>query len=151
MPVAWRLVKALHAPTAFGGEGAARTGGRWNSRGQHVVYASATQSLAVLEALVHLDFPIVFSYVFFRIEFPQTLVDHLPPITLPSDWQTNPPAGATKTVGDAWMRAARSAVLAVPSAVVPDETNYLLNPAHVDFKKIKIDRPVPFTLDPRLR
>ncbi len=151
MPIAWRLVKNVHAPTAFGGEGAARTGGRWNSRGQHVVYASATQSLAVLEALAHLDFPIAFQYVFLRIEFPESLVISLPAKSLPHDWQTDPPSGSTKRIGDRWKKEAHSAILAIPSAVVPSETNYLLNPNHSDFKKIKLSKPTPFTIDPRLR
>jgi|UniRef100_UPI00404A2C8A RES domain-containing protein len=151
MPIAWRLVKEVHAPTAFGGEGAARAGGRWNSRGQHVVYASATQSLAVLEALVHLDFPIVFHYVFFRIEFADRLITTLGDKSLPRDWQTNPPAAASQKLGDLWLQMAHSPVLAVPSAVVPTETNFVLNPSHPDFKQIKISKPVPFTIDDRLQ
>ena len=64
---AWRIVKAKHAATAFSGEGAVLTGGRWNSRGVRVVYASSTLSLAVLESLVHLNPPVVFKYVAFRL------------------------------------------------------------------------------------
>jgi len=119
------------------------TGGHWNSRGLHVVYASATQSLAVLESLVHLNFPIVFPYAFFRIEFPETLADQGAIKTLPRDWQTHPPSGSTQKIGDLWKHEARSAILAVPSAVVPAESNDLINPAHSDFKKIKISDPVP--------
>jgi len=67
MPEAWRIVKAKHAATAFSGEGAAKTGGRWNSRGVPVVYASSTKSLAALETLVHLNPPMPFKYVVFRL------------------------------------------------------------------------------------
>lgn len=151
MLVAWRLIKEVHAPTAFSGEGAARTGGRWNSRGQHVVYASATQSLSVLESLVHLDTPIVFRYVIIRIDFPDSLIENLSIKTLPRDWRNEPPPTSSKKLGDLWVKERRSAVLAVPSVLVPTETNYLLNPAHPDFKKIKIGKPVPFFFDPRLR
>lgn len=151
MPVAWRLVKEVHAPTAFSGEGAARAGGRWNSRGQNVVYASATQSLAVLEFLVHLDYPKVLQQAFFRVEFPDSLITRLAAKELPEDWLSDPPPRSTKMLGDFWKKEVRSAILAVPSVVIPDETNYLINPAHPDFKQIKIGKPVPFSLDPRLR
>ena len=148
MPQAWRIVKTKHVATAFSGEGAAATGGRWNSRGVPVVYASATQALAVLESLVHLNPPVRFQYVAFRIEFEDALVTN--PDFLPEDWTLEPPGPASKLVGDAWVRASRSAVLAVPSAVIPMESNYLLNPAHPDFKKISIGKPLPFAFDPRL-
>ncbi len=62
MPEAWRIVKEKHAASAFSGEGAAKTGGRWNSRGVPVVYASATKALAALETLVHLNPPVPFQY-----------------------------------------------------------------------------------------
>ena len=151
MLTAWRLVKERHAATAFSGEGAARSGGRWNARGQHMVYASATQSLAVLESLVHLDPSIAFRYVIFRIEIPESVIDPLPTKSLPADWRSEPPSTSTKRIGDHWLRESRSAVLAVPSALVPEESNYLINPGHPDFKKLKIGKPVPFSIDPRLR
>jgi len=61
MPEAWRILKEKHAATAFSGEGAAKTGGRWNSRGVPVIYTSSTQSLATLESLVHLNPPVIFN------------------------------------------------------------------------------------------
>jgi len=145
---AWRIVKAKHAATAFFGEGAATTGGRWNSRGIPVVYASSTQALAVLESLVHLNPPVPFKYVAFRIEFDDALV--ATPGALPEDWTLEPPGPASKSIGDAWVRTSQSAVLAVPSAIIPMESNYLLNPAHPDFKKISIGPLLPFAFDPRL-
>lgn len=151
MPVAWRLVKSVHAATAFSGEGAARTGGRWNSRGQHVVYASESRALALLETLVHLDFPVAFHYACIRIEFPEAVLTRLALKSLPSDWRVDPPSGSTRKLGDVWLRETRSAVLAVPSALVPEETNFLLNPAHPGFAQIKLAAREPFSLDPRLR
>ena len=148
MPEAWRIVKAKHAATAFSGEGAAATGGRWNSRGVPVVYASSTLSLAVLESLVHLNPPIFFKYVAFPIEFDEALVTS--PGKLPKDWTIAPPGPASKSVGDAWVRAGKSAVLAVPTVLIPAETNYLLNPAHPDFRKISVGQALPFTFDPRM-
>jgi RES domain-containing protein len=149
MGEAWRIVKKKHAATAFTGEGAAKAGGRWNSRGVLVVYTSGTRSLATLENLVHLNPPLIFKYVAIAVKFDDALVEVYPVRNLPADWRTEPPPPSTKAVGDAWVKAARSAVLALPS-VISGETNYLLNPAHPDFKKIIIGKPDPFVFDPRL-
>lgn len=151
MPVAWRLVKESHADKAFDGEGAARFGGRWNSPRVPIVYASATLSLAALETLVHLIQPTSFGYLAFRIEFDERLLERVPISTLLPDWNVEPPGPASMAVGDDWVGQARTAVLAVPSTIVPNESNFLLNPAHPDFGKISIAKPEFFAFDPRLR
>jgi RES domain-containing protein len=150
MVEAWRMVKKKHVRTAFSGEGAAKTGGRWNSQGVAVVYASATRSLAALETLVHLTPPVMFNYTIIRVEFDESLVERLNLAALSSDWQMEPPPPSTRRLGDEWAGASRSALLAVPSVIIPNETNYVLNPAHPDFKRIAIGKPTPFTFDPRL-
>jgi len=150
MPEAWRIVKEKHAATAFSGEGAAKTGGRWNSRGVRVVYTSSTKSLAALETLVHLNPPVRFQYVAIRLKFDDALIEKVPLKALPPDWRGEPPPPSTRRIGDAWVSQARSAVLALPSVIVSGEPNYLLNPAHPDFKKISISKPERFTFDPRL-
>ena len=150
MPEAWRIVKEKHAATVFSGEGAAKTGGRWNSRGVQVVYTSCTKALAALESLVHLNPPVLFKYVGLHIKFDAALVETFSAKALPADWQAEPPPPTTKAIGDAWVRESRSAVLALPSVIISDELNYLLNPAHPDFKNITIGKPEPFAFDPRL-
>ena len=150
MPDAWRIVKKEHAATAFSGEGAAKSAGRLNSKGVRVVYSSGTRALAALENLVHLNPPVRFKYVIFRIEFDVSLVQRLQPKALPRNWRAEPPPPSTQRLGDAWVGQARSAVLAVPSVIIAGETNYLLNPAHRDFKKITIGRPQSFAFDSRL-
>ncbi len=147
---AWRIVKARHAASAFTGKGASRVGGRWNSRGTWVVYASDTQSLAALETLVHLNPPVLFRYLAFSITFDDARVETIRTTALPSDWKDEPPPPSTKAIGDQWVKQARSAVLELPSAIIPGESNYLLNAAHSDFRKIVIGKPEPFTFDPRL-
>jgi RES domain-containing protein len=149
MGEAWRIVKERHAASAFTGEGAAKTGGRWNSPGMFVVYASATKSLATLETLVHLNPPVVFHYVAIPLQFDNALVEVFPVGPLPADWRAEPPPPATKAIGDAWVRAARSAMLALPSVITGD-TNYLVNPRHPQFPRIKIGKPEFFAFDPRL-
>ena len=150
MPEAWRIVKEKHAGTAFTGEGAAKTGGRWNSRGVAVVYTSGTKALAALENLVHLNPPVLFNYVVIRIEFPDNFVARVPRASLPRDWRVEPPPASTKQFGDAWVRAGTSAILAVPSVIISGELNFLLNPAHADFNRIVRGTPEAFAFDPRL-
>ena len=147
---AWRMVKGKHAATAFSGEGASKTGGRWNSRGVPVVYASATRSLAALETLVHLNPLVRFEYQIIRVEFDESLVERLTHSALPRNWKAEPPPVSTRRLGNEWARARRSAILAVPSVIVPDETNFVLNPAHPDFRKLAIGPAVAFSFDPRL-
>jgi RES domain-containing protein len=149
MREAWRIVKQKHAGTAFDGEGAWRHGGRWNSVGVRVVYVSFTKSLAALETLVHLKLPVTSKYVAVPLHFDDSLVETCPPAKLPPGWDAEPPSLASQHIGDAWVKAERSAVLALPS-VITQEPNYLINPAHPDFSKIQIGNPEPFTFDPRL-
>lgn len=150
MRQAWRIVKEKHAATAFDGEGAWLFGGRWNSRGTRVVYTSATRSLATLENLVHLTPPVVFKYMVIRVEFDDTLVETISQTALPYDWTEEPPPPSTKEIGDHWVKQAVSPVLALPSVIIPGELNYLINPAHPQFKSIVIGKPEPFSFDPRL-
>ena len=148
MKVAWRIVKERHAATAFDGEGSRLYGGRWNSQGTRVVYTSGSQALAVLESLVHLNPPVAFRYVAIPIEFDDGLVTL--PTALPANWTEAPPPPSAQEIGDLWVREGRSAVLEIPSVIIPTEPNYLLNPAHPDFQRLRIGRPIPFAFDPRL-
>ena len=150
MPRAWRIVRQRYAATAFSGEGAAKTGGRWNSRGVPVVYASSTLALAALENLVHLNPLVLFRYVAVSVQFDDALVERVPLAQLPPDWRESPPPPAAQQLGDAWAREARSAVLALPSVIVVQETNYLLNPRHPDFTRLRFGTPEPFSFDSRL-
>lgn len=147
---AWRIVKDKHVSTAFSGEGAAKFAGRWNSRGVAIVYTSATRSLAVLETLVHLNPPIEFNYQIIRIEFDDNMLETLVSDKLAPDWRMEPPPPSTRQLGDEWARSLRSPVLAVPSVIIPEETNYLFNPTHPDFKTVVIGKPTPLGFDPRL-
>jgi RES domain-containing protein len=145
---AWRIVKAKHAATAFSGEGARLYGGRWNSPGVSLVYTSGTKALAALESLVHLNPPVIFKYVAIPIEFDAALVEKVN--ALPADWNDTPAPPSTRAIGDLWAKQARSAVLELPSVIIPGESNFLLNPTHPDFKKVVIGKHEPFSFDPRL-
>jgi RES domain-containing protein len=151
MPTLWRVVKRAHAATAFDGKAAERFGGRWNSPGRRAVYASATKSLAVLEVLVHLDVGRALPrFVAFGFEVDVRLVETLAPGRLPRSWRTVEGVPLTQRLGDEWLAAGRMLALAVPSTIVPEEKNYVLNPAHPAFAKLAVGTPTPFVLDPRL-
>jgi RES domain-containing protein len=148
---ACRIVVARHAPTAFSGDGAEIFGGRWNSRGIPVVYTSCSAALAMLEMLVHLKpRELLKSYVLFPVSFDKSLVESVALSRLPRNWRDTPPPTSTQQMGDHWLTQAKSPVLRVPSAVVPAEYNYVLNPSHPDFRKITIGPRTPLKFDPRL-
>lgn len=148
---AWRIVKAKHAAAAFDGDGARRAGGRWNSRGTVVVYAAGSVSLAMLEMLVHLESEeLLRKYVLFEVVWDRSLTEELSLKSLPSNWRASPAPAALQRIGDAWITAATSTVLRVPSALVPQESNFLLNPAHPDFSRLSIGPKQPIRFDRRL-
>ncbi|CAA6679420.1 Unannotated [Lentimonas sp. CC4] len=146
------MVKTEHIKSAFDGEGAFRFGGRWNSRGQRVVYASGSLSLATLEILVHIDpaghLPKLSA---FSIDLPvkrlqvedYSKLDH---ISGGLPWHL----GQTRAWGDAWRQSQTTPALQVPSSIVPHEQNYLLNPSHPSFDRLTIGEPQDFSLDSRL-
>lgn len=149
-PSAWRIDKARWAKTSFDGHGAAREGGRWNSPGTRVIYCSQHLAMAAQEKYLHLPkpVPVAMAFVKFRIDFGAVKVETLK--AAPPGWQEFPPPPATQEIGDEWIASLRTAVLAVPSTIIPEETNFLLNPAHPDFVKIVLGSPVPFYFEPRI-
>jgi RES domain-containing protein len=148
---AWRISKTRYAPTSFDGEGARRYGGRWNSVGTRMSYASESVALATLEVLVGLqDTALLTAYSLVKVQFPETLIEKLDRRTLPLAWNQHPPSEETQMLGDLWVAQGRSVVLQVPSAVVEAEHNYLFNPEHERFHELIIHKPEPFRLDPRL-
>jgi RES domain-containing protein len=153
MPTVYRICKTKYAGGAFDGEGAFRFGGRWNSRGVRVVYTAGSLALAALEMLVHLDDDeLLTSYSFVAAQIPAALI--LPVASyraLPEGWDASPAPVELQRLGDDWAREQASAVLEVPTAIVPREKNYLLNPAHPDFARITIEAPEQFVFDERLR
>ena len=148
MGSAWRLTKTKYLAAAWDGEGAKRAGGRWNSPGTAVVYVSGSLSLALVEVLVHLSAEILPAFSAIPVVFDEPLVTV--PARIPDEWQESPPGAATQAIGDLWVASGRSAVLRVPSVIVPGESNYLLNPAHADFRRIRIGEPASFPFDARL-
>lgn len=152
MIVAWRLAKERRAAGAFAGEGARLHGGRWNHAGFPVVYVAQSLSLAVLEQFVQLGPEGArLRFVYFRLELPDEVrVEALNPDAMPPNWREEPAPDSTKDLGTHWAESNRSAVLRVPSVIVPIEHNYLLSPRHPGFRLMRISGPEPFSLDPRM-
>ena len=144
--------RRAHAADSLGGRGGLHFSGRWHLQGIRIVYTSATLSLAALELLVHVDRDLLPSdLVQFEIDLPDDLqVERIEARTLPSHWRRYPAPAALQRIGAGWIEQGKTAILRVPSAVIPDEDNYLLNPAHPAIERIKVVGRRAFNLDPRL-
>lgn len=126
-------------------------GGRWNSVGTAAVYGADSAALAVLEVLVHLhDARPLAAYSIVTATVPDALIDDLDAGILPSDWNAFPVPLRVQALGDAWLRAGGRLALRVPSAVVRDGFNLLINPAHGAFARIVVDEPQLFSFDSSL-
>ena len=152
MTRAWRLTTRAREDTALSGEGARRFGGRWNPPGVAAVYAAATISLAALEYLAGADVDLappdlVVIPVEWGADVPLTVFDagHLP-----RGWRAFPHPTATRDLGGEWLRGQVAPVLSVPSAIVPEERIFVLNPSHPLFDGLVVGPSRPFTYDPRL-
>jgi len=148
---AYRLCKEVYASSIWSGVGARDYGGRWNSKGVAVVYTAQSKSLAALEQLVNqIKARILNGFVVARIQFDDSQLRRISPSDLPAGWASAIAPPALRQFGDEWVAAGKSAVLAVPSAVIPGEWNHLFNPAHIDFAEMAKSPPEPFAYDDRL-
>jgi RES domain-containing protein len=151
----YRLQKSKYATreAILSGEGAARTGGRWNKVGTPLVYTSATPELALLEVLVHLegtpieDLP-PFSLVI--LEIPDDSINQVSFTDLPDNWRDFPAPLSLIDITQPWLRSSSHLTLKIPSAVMPLSFNFLLNPKHTAIEKVHISEIIPFVFDNRL-
>jgi RES domain-containing protein len=146
----WRISRRIYPP--LDGEGARLFGGRWNSRGSPVVYTAGSLALAVLEVLVHTDRDLIPNDLHaFEIEIPDAWTPRIVSLDeLPAGWDAHDELELCQRFGDAWIHTAAEAVLAVPSAIVPEELNYLINVRHPDAEEVRVVSSRPFTFNPRL-
>lgn len=150
MPTVWRLLTARYAQDAFSGEGARLYGGRWNYKGVPVVYTAASQSLAMLEMLVQ-DQPLRARYVMIPATLPEKVrIERVSRESLPANWREPAARAELRKIGGDWVKRGATAVLEVPSVVIPGESNYLVNPLHPAFSAIQIGKPQAFVTDLRL-
>ncbi|MRX68867.1 RES domain-containing protein [Flavobacterium resistens] len=153
--IVFRIEREKHLNTTLTGIGASMTEGyRWNSLNTRIVYTADSRALATLEVSVHLDLsedlPTDRFYV--EIEIPDEItIQEVHLNDLPTEWNSKPPTLITQTIGDDFVYYNDAAVLKVPSAVVPEEFNYLINPNHEDASKIKIINTKKMTFDSRIK
>jgi RES domain-containing protein len=153
---AWRIAKhtAEFRADDLGGGGAKVFGGRWNSKGKAVVYASSSIALATLESLAHLGDSIAIRNAFLvRIDIPAAVWrarKMVEPADLDPTWVAEPPGSTTILLGDSWLDEGAAPVLQVPSVIVPEEYNLLINPVHPASKRISATVARQYVYDPRL-
>ncbi|HJT89168.1 MAG TPA: RES family NAD+ phosphorylase [Bryobacteraceae bacterium] len=147
----WRICRQRYAAEAATGEGARLYGGRWNSRGVRVVYASTSLALAAVETFVNLE-PNLRPADLVSIEgnIPDKVeVARLDPEALPAGWYASREE-SLRRFGDEWIRRGKTVGLLVPSAAIRGEWNVLLNPIHSHFRRIEFRDPEPFDFDTRM-
>lgn len=145
----YRITKAQYADRLVASGGAAR----WNSRGRFVIYTAATRALACLENVVHRSGEgLQETFRVMVIDVPDELfIEAVMPDSLRVDWSAFESYGYCQQRGDDWLQRGESAVLRIPSAIISQEWNYLLNPAHPDFSKIRLIQTEPFVFDSRIK
>lgn len=148
---AWRLSKARYAGDLTG-QGAARDGQRWNQPGQRAVYLGVTPEITVLEVLVHLNGVLSAPLILCGYDVPDTagLIAEADPTALPEGWNAIPHRQASAAFGGDWLRAGEQLGLLLPSVVVPQARNLLLNPLHPAMAQVALVHQEPFQLDQRL-
>lgn len=149
--IVFRLSKSRHSKD-LSGKGAEKFGGRWNSKGVALLYTSDSRALCTAEIAVHTplgNLPTDFDIALIKIP-ENTIIPELEISELPKDWKSIPHSHSTQEIGDQFVNDDQFLVLKVPSAVVQGEFNYLINPAHDDFKSITIEKTEPFAFDQRL-
>lgn len=152
----WRIAPDTPDYTAddLSGEGAKRTGGRWNKAGLPVLYASETRALACLETLVHLKATgLPFNRYLVQIDIPDAVwakAEERTPSNLPVGWDAEPAGKVSMDEGSSWIMRESSCLLFVPSAIVPEERNILINPGHSDHKQLTATKVRRWLYDPRL-
>jgi len=150
MPRLWRLYRNLHGP-GLDGAGGIYADGRWHTQGERVVYFGGSAAIVVLERLAHTDpdlLPDDLSLALFEFaqRVAETKVEEL--AALPANW--NRDENATRRIGGRWKQQGASCLLAVPSAILPEELNFVFNPDHPDAHLLRLVRERRFTFDPRL-
>jgi RES domain-containing protein len=148
----WRICRERHAAETLAGRGGLVASGRWHTAGHPIVYTSSSLALAALEVLVHLDkdlLPPGLTQV--EIDVPDDVeIRRIDADALPKDWRRYPSPARLQRLGDEWLAAASTVVLRVPSALIPQEVNYLLNPQHPDLSAVMVASVSPFAYDARL-
>jgi len=149
---AWRIAKKQYSLERMG-NGAHSFGGRWNEPGVAVIYAGLTPEIAAMEKLVHTGDILPVDLVLVRIDLPPVneLYIHYEHADLPPDWDALPGSASAVSFGNNFVATAKHLGMIVPSVVMPEAKNIVLNPNHTAFSKVKMSLIRPFEFDSRLR
>lgn len=150
----WRIATDAPGYTAddLSGAGAAIEGGRWNDLGIPLIYASSTRALAALETLVHVKTSsLPMNRYLVRIDIPASIWAAAETAGPAVGWDAVPPGAVSINLGTNWSSSLANAILRVPSVIVPEEENILINPAHKDSARISATKLRRWLYDPRLR
>jgi RES domain-containing protein len=146
--ILYRLTKCIY--NDLSGSGARLYGGRWNSEGRSMVYLTSSRSLALLEALVHLSpTNLPNDYCMMTIDVPDNIAE-IDTKMLPHNWHEYPEQNSLKQIGNKFLQENKHLLLKVPSAIIKEEYNYLMNPLHSQSAAVKILSNQPFYFDQRL-
>lgn len=147
----YRLSRKKYA-SKLSGIGASKSGNRWNSKGIEIIYCASSRALAMAEVSVHLSLiNLPKDFVMLEINIPRSItIEILNEKNIPENWDDFPHTYKTQKLGDTFIYSNKKCILKVPSAVVKGDYNYLINPHHKDFKKIKIANFYEFPFDRRL-
>jgi RES domain-containing protein len=147
----WRILRRRYLREALSGRGGLAVAGRWHSRGRLIVYASESLALSALEVLVHTEPDLVPpDLMSVEIDIPDDIrISTMHMRTLPVRWRRHPAPRSLQVLGNRWLDARKTAVLQVPSTVIPSERNYLINPSHPDARRIRVVGAARFAFDPR--
>lgn len=144
----YRLAHPQYA-NDLSGYGSMLVPGRWNFKGHRLLYTAENSSLALLEYLAHAEgLKRRLPYQLITIEVPDKGVDKLPSNSIPKDWKNE--SFNTREIGSKWLALGESLSLKVPSVINEDNSNYLINPQHIDFNKVKIINIKEISFDQRL-
>jgi RES domain-containing protein len=150
MQALWRLYRAQHGP-GLDGAGGLFSEGRWHTRGERVVYFGASAAIVVLERLAHIDpdlLPSDLRLGYFEFSGDVSACDVAKLLVLPDDWVRH--QALTRSAGKTWRLQGTSCLLKVPSAILPEETNFVLDPRHPDAQDLRLVKERAFQFDPRL-
>lgn len=148
------IEREKYLSTTLSGIGASMDdGNRWNNRFTRMVYTAESRALALLEMAVHMDLSedLPSDRFLVEIEIPDDVeVQEIQQERLPANWREHPPTSSTQAVGDDFVRQESALILKVPSSIVPDEFNYLINPQHEAMKRVQVSKSTALSLDSRL-
>lgn len=145
----YRISKCIYIDD-LKGTGAAKFSGRWHSKGTYILYTAATPALALLESVVHISKIPAEDYCMLCLEIPSDRILSIDEKNLPNNWYNNPFPSSLAQIGDHFIRQNEYFALQLPSAIMPEDSNILINPGHKDFGKVKVVYKRSIPIDKRL-